>query len=319
MPELSDRDVFAEIAALTTEAVNPRTTDLDSRSLREVLALLNDEDQTVPLAVRSELEAIARAVELVVARLRQGGRLIYLGAGTSGRLGVLDAAECPPTFGTDPGLVRGIIAGGAAALQGAVEGAEDNAEAGAAALAQLDLRPVDVVVGIAASRRTPFVVAGLRYARTVGAGTVLVSTNRLPNAAPASGHGITAEDVDVAVCPQVGPEAIMGSTRMKSGTAQKLVLNMISTASMVALGKVYGNLMVDLRATSRKLAERGKRLVMMTTGSDYDQAAELLRAAGGRVKVAIVMARLRVDIADAEARLAAAEGHVRRAIGEVAG
>jgi N-acetylmuramic acid 6-phosphate etherase len=318
MPELSDRDVFQEISALTTEAVNPRTTDLDSRSLREVLALLNDEDQTVPMAVRAELEAIARAVELVVARFRQGGRLIYLGAGTSGRLGVLDAAECPPTFGTDPGLVRGILAGGPAALEGAVEGAEDNQEAGAAALARAGLNPQDVVVGIAASRRTPFVVAGLRFARQVGAGTVLISTNVLPKAAAAGGQGITAEDVDVAICPQVGPEAIMGSTRMKSGTAQKLVLNMISTASMVQLGKVYGNLMVDLRATSRKLAERAKRLVMMTTGSDYERAAELLQAAGGRVKVAILMARLHVEPAEAEARLEAAGGQVRKAL-EVAG
>jgi N-acetylmuramic acid 6-phosphate etherase len=315
MPELSDRDVFREISALTTEAVNPRTKGLDSRPLREVLALLNDEDQSVPLVVRGQLEAIARAVELTVERLRRGGRLFYLGAGTSGRLGVLDAAECPPTFGTDPGLIRGLIAGGSVALERAVEGAEDNVETAPAALAAHGLRAEDVVIGIAASRRTPFVVAGLRFARAQGAGTVLLSTNALP-ADSAAGHGLALGEVDVAICPEVGPEAIMGSTRLKSGTAQKLVLNMISTATMVELGKVYDNLMVDLRATSRKLAERGKRLVMMTTGCDYDQASALLEAAGGRVKVAILMRRLGVEPAEAERRLEAADGRVRRALGE---
>ena len=316
MPELSDRDVFREISALTTEAVNPRTRGLDARPLREVLALLNDEDQTVPLAVRGQLEAIARAVELTVERLRRGGRLFYVGAGTSGRLGVLDAAECPPTFGTDPGLIRGIIAGGSVALERAVEGAEDNVETAPAALAGYGLRPEDVVIGIAASRRTPFVVAGLRYARAQGAGTVMVSTNALPADPAAAGHGLTLADVDVAICPEVGPEAIMGSTRLKSGTAQKLVLNMITTGTMVELGKVYDNLMVDLRATSRKLAERAKRLVMMLTGCDYERASALLEAAQGRVKVAILIGRLGVDMAEAERRLAAADGRVRRALGE---
>jgi N-acetylmuramic acid 6-phosphate etherase len=315
MPELSDREVFAEISALTTEAVNPRTKDLDSRPVRGVLELLNDEDQSVPLAVRGELEAIARAVELVVARMRRGGRLFYVGAGTSGRLGVLDAAECPPTFGTDPRLVRGIIAGGSAALERAVEGAEDDMEAAPAALAREELRSEDVVVGIAASRRTPFVRAALRYARQVGAGTVLVATNAPPPAADA-GSGITAADVDVAICPVVGPEAIMGSTRLKSGTAQKLVLNMISTATMVELGKVYGNLMVDLRATSRKLAERAKRLVMMTTGCDYERARHQLERAGGRVKIAILIERLGIEPEAAASRLEAAGGRVREALGE---
>jgi N-acetylmuramic acid 6-phosphate etherase len=175
------------------------------------------------------------------------------------------------------------------------------------------------VIGIAASRRTPFVISALQFARQVGAGTVLVATNALPASPGAPGQGITANDVDVAICPAVGPEAIMGSTRLKSGTAQKLVLNMISTASMVQLGKVYGNLMVDLRATSRKLAERAKRLVMMTTGCDYDRAAELIQQAGGRVKVAILMSRLQIEPGEAEARLEAASGHVRRALGEADG
>jgi len=316
MPELSDRDVFREIAGLTTEAVNPRTHGLDAKPVREVLALLNDEDQAVPLVVRGQLDAIARAVELVVERLKRGGRLFYIGAGTSGRLGVLDAAECPPTFGTDPGLIRGLIAGGSTALERAVEGAEDNVETAPAALLAHGLKPEDVVIGIAASRRTPFVVAGLRFARAQGAGTVLLSTNALPADPAAAGPGLTLGEVDVAICPEVGPEAIMGSTRLKSGTAQKLVLNMISTATMVELGKVYDNLMVDLRATSRKLGERAKRLVMMTTDCDYDRATALLAAAGGRVKVAILIGRLGLDPAAAERRLEAAGGRVRRALGE---
>jgi len=311
--------VFAEIAALTTESINPRTADLDRRPLREVLALINAEDETVPGAVRREIESIARAVELVVERLRRGGRLFYVGAGTSGRLGVLDAAECPPTFGTDPALIRGIMAGGPPALMRAVEGAEDDGEAARAALAAEKITPADVVVGIAASRRTPFVVAALRYAREVGAGTVLVTTNALPTGSPdpsGSGGPLGMASVDVAICPEVGPEVIMGSTRMKSGTAQKLVLNMISTATMVELGKVYGNLMVDLRSTSRKLTERAKRLIIMTAGVDYERAAALLAEAGGRVKVAILIGKLSIDRATAESRLAAAGGRVREALGE---
>jgi N-acetylmuramic acid 6-phosphate etherase len=321
----SDREVFAEIAALTTESINPRTVDLDRRPLREVLALINDEDEKVPRAVRREIDAIARAVELVVERMRRGGRLIYVGAGTSGRLGVLDAAECPPTFGTDPALVRGVMAGGPPALMRAVEGAEDDGEAARTALVAEAVTAADVVVGIAASRRTPFVVAALRYAREVGAGTVLVTTNALPAGSgpgtPGSSPGgpLGAASVDVAICPEVGPEVIMGSTRMKSGTAQKLVLNMISTATMVELGKVYGNLMVDLGSTSRKLTERAKRLVMMTTAVDYDRAAALLAEAGGRVKVAILIGKLHIDRAAAESRLAAAGGRVREALGEHSG
>lgn len=312
MTRRGDRQVFDEISGLVTESVNPRTANLDLKSIPEILALINDEDQTVPGAVRREIAAIARAVELVVGRLTRGGRLFYIGAGTSGRLGVLDAAECPPTFGTDPKLVQGLIAGGHEALWRAVEGAEDEAEAAPAALAEHGVGPADVVVGVAASRRTPFVLAGLRHARQVGAGTVLVAMN----AAHGPGAGGGELEVDVAICPVVGPEVIMGSTRMKAGTAQKLILNLISTASMVCLGKVYGNLMVDLRATSRKLAERAKRLVMMTVGVDYDGAAQLLEQAGGSVKTAIVIGRLGVTREEAEARLQTAQGWVRRALGE---
>jgi len=310
MPERSDREIFAELSGLTTEAVNPRTADLDCRSVAEVLALINDEDETVPRAVRREIESIARAVELIVDRISCGGRLFYVGAGTSGRIGVLDAAECPPTFGTDPELVQGVLAGGPPALLGAVEGAEDAAAEAPAALAARRVAARDVVVGLAASRRTPFVVAALAHARAVGAATVLVAMNA-SDAVPQAEF-----PVDVAISPHLGPEVIMGSTRMKSGTAQKLILNMISTAVMVRLGKVYGNLMVDLRATSRKLAERSKRLVMMTCQVDYERAAELLTAADGSVKVAIVIGRLGVTREDAELRLAAAAGFVRRALGE---
>jgi len=310
MPDQSDREVFAELTGLTTEAVNPRTADLDRRSVTEILALINDEDSTVAPAVRSELPAIARAVELIVDRIACGGRLFYVGAGTSGRLGVLDAAECPPTFGTDPELVQGVLAGAPPALVGAVEGAEDAAAEAPAALDARGLAACDVVVGIAASRRTPFVVSALAHARAVGAGTVLVAMN-------AAGAAPQADiSVDVAITPVLGPEVIMGSTRMKAGTAQKLILNMISTTVMVRHGKVYGNLMVDLRATSRKLAERAKRLVMITCGVDYEKAAQLLAAAGGSVKVAILIGRLGVDREDAERRLAAAAGFVRRALGE---
>lgn len=309
MPDRSDREIFAELSGLTTEAVNPRTADLDCRSVAEILALINDEDDSVPRAVRQELVAIGRAVELIVDRVSRGGRLFYVGAGTSGRIGVLDAAECPPTFGTDPELVQGVLAGGPAALVGAVEGAEDAAAEAPAALAARGVGARDVVVGLAASRRTPFVVAALVHARAVGAATVLVAMNAAgaPEAEPA---------VDVAISPVLGPEVIMGSTRMKSGTAQKLILNMISTTVMVRLGKVYGNLMVDLRATSRKLAERAKRLVMMTCHVDYEKAAQLLAAAGGSVKVAIVIGCLGVAREEAERRLAAAGGFVRRALGE---
>ncbi len=308
MTDSSDREIFAQLSALTTEAVNPRTADLDCRSAGEILALLNEEDQSVPLAVRQEIDDIARAVDLVVERLSRGGRLIYVGAGTSGRLGVLDAAECPPTFGTEPELVQGVMAGGPGALIRAVEGAEDDVQGAVSALESRGVGAADVVVGLAASRRTPFVLAALEKARALGAGTILVAMN--------AAGSIPSSTVDVAVCPVLGPEAIMGSTRLKAGTAQKLILNMISTATMVRLGKVYGNLMVDLRANSRKLTERAKRLIMMTCNVDYEVATRLLAEAEGRVKNAILIGRLGVSREEAEARLERAGGWVRRALGE---
>lgn len=302
-----DRRVFDEIATLLTEQRNPRTMDLDRLGAGEVLARLAAEDRLVPDAVAAELPWIEQAVELVVAAFRAGGRLIYAGAGTSGRLGVLDAAECPPTFGTPPEMVQGLIAGGPPALTRAVEGAEDRGDEVRDALAALSVGPNDVVMGIAASRRTPYARAAVAEARRRGARTLFLTTN------PRSTLDL---EVDVAICPVVGPEAVMGSTRMKSGTAQKLVLNMITTAAMVRLGKVYGNMMVDLVATNSKLRERSKRTIMMVTGVAYDEAVTTLEAAGGSVKVALVMIRARVSADEARRRLDAAQGFVRLALGE---
>ena len=240
-----------------------------------------------------------------MAAFREGGRLIYVGAGTSGRLGVLDAAECPPTFGSPPDMVVGVIAGGPAALVRAAEGAEDRAEEGERGMVDLGVGPRDMVIGLAASRRTPFVVAALAKARAAGARTGYVTCT--PRAE-------FALDVDVAICPEVGPEAIMGSTRMKSGTAQKLVLNMITTAAFVRMGKTYENMMVDLTATSEKLVERSRRTVMTVTGCDYATAARSLEEAGKSVKTAIVMLKLSCPRPEAERRLERAGGFVRAAL-----
>ncbi len=300
-----DRRVFDEVRGLVTEQRNPRSAEIDAVSIPDALRIINDEDATVAAAVRAEIPRIAEAVALMEAALRAGGRIFYVGAGTSGRLGVLDAAECPPTFGTDPTLVQGIIAGGEPALVRAVEGAEDRAEEAVAALAARDVGTADVVVGIAASRRTPFVLAALAEARRLGARTVYLTC------APRSEITVP---VDVAICPVVGPEVIMGSTRMKAGTAEKMVLNMLSTVTMIRLGKVYENLMVDLRATSAKLRARATRLVMIVAGADYDEAVRVLEKAGGNVKTAIVMIQAAVDEVTARQRLAAGDGRVRDAI-----
>lgn len=299
------RSPFQEFARLATEQRNPRTLDLDTLGIAEILGRISDEDRTVPDAVAREIPHIARAVELVVASFREGGRLIYVGAGTSGRLGVLDASECPPTFGSPPDMVQGIMAGGPGALVRAAEGAEDRAEEGEEAIEKLAVGARDTVIGIAASRRTPFVVAALACARSRGARTAYITCT------PRTEFVL---EVDVAICPEVGPEVVMGSTRMKSGTAQKLVLNMITTAAFVRLGKVYENMMVDLVATSRKLVERSRRTVMTVTGCDYDTAARAIEDAGKSVKTAIVMIRLGCTRAEAEKRLARGGGFVRAAI-----
>ena len=299
------REVFLELISLITEQRNPCTMDIDLRSTDEILTIINDQDKTVAHAVEKELPHVAAAVELVVEALRKGGRLIYVGAGTSGRLGVFDAAECPPTFGTDPRTVQGVIAGGKKALFRAVEGAEDRAEEARKLVRQLRVGVNDVVVGIAASRRTPFAKAAIDESRKLGAKTVYLTCN------PSSTIDFP---VDVAICPQVGPEVIMGSTRMKAGTAQKMVLNMISTCAMIKLGKVFENMMVDLRATSKKLVERSKRVVMIVTGVDYDVAKEYLEKAGGSVKTAILMIEAGVDARAAEKLLADSSGFVRKAL-----
>jgi N-acetylmuramic acid 6-phosphate etherase len=290
---------------ILTEQANPRTVGLDTLSTREILGLMNDEDKTVAFAVEKELPAIAEAVDAIAAALKNGGRLVYIGAGTSGRLGVLDAAECPPTFSTDPGLVIGLIAGGEAALTRAVEGAEDDAGAAVGQLSHIDFSARDVLVGIAASGRTPFVVAALEYANQLGAVTIAISSS------PASAVGMAAK---LAITPLVGPEVIAGSTRLKAATAAKLVLNMLTTATMVKLGKVYGNRMVDLRPTNFKLWERAKRIVAEATGVTRKEAEEALSDADCSAKVAIVMLKAGCPADEARRRLAAADGYVGKAI-----
>jgi N-acetylmuramic acid 6-phosphate etherase len=305
---MDERSRFDEFARLATEQRNPRTLDLDTLDVPAILERISAEDHTVPAAVARELPYVARAVELVVGSFQSGGRLIYVGAGTSGRLGVLDASECPPTFGSDPKQVQGVMAGGVGALVRAVEGAEDRTEEGERSIEDLGVGPADTVIGLAASRRTPFVVAALARARALGAKTAYVTCT------PREEFTL---DVDVAICPVVGPEALMGSTRMKSGTAQKLVLNMITTAAFVRTGKVYENMMVDLMATSEKLVERSRRTVMTVTGVDYEKAAKAIGEAGKSVKTAIVMLKLGCSRTEAETRLARADGFVRRALADV--
>lgn len=293
-----------------TESSNPRTEGIDRCDTLEVLQLLNAEDATVADVVRAALPQLALAVEAIVAGTRQGGRLIYVGAGTSGRLGVLDAAECPPTFGVAPGQVIGLIAGGAEALTHAVEGAEDDREAGRRDLLALGPGPRDVVVGLAASGRTPYVLAALEAARAAGARTVGIACN-----APSP----LVEAADIAVPLVVGPEAITGSTRLKAGTATKMALNLLSTASMVRLGKVYGNLMVDVQVANDKLAARAVRIVCQVAGTDAAQARTLLEETGWRVKPAIVMVALGVPLDEAERRLAEAGGQLSHVIGPAGG
>jgi N-acetylmuramic acid 6-phosphate etherase len=301
----SGRAIFRELSGLVTEQRNPRSRNLDRLSTIQILRLMNAEDRRVPAAVGREIPHIARAVDLIVERVARGGRLFYVGAGTSGRLGVLDATECPPTFGTPRTLVQGIIAGGRRALVRSVEGAEDDPTAAQAALRKKRLTADDIVVGIMASRRTPYAVGGLEYGRRVGAATIAVTAN------PAGG---TTLRCDVIIAPRVGPEVLTGSTRLKAGTAQKLVLNMLTTAAMVRTGKVYENLMVDLRTASRKLEERTKRVFMNVTGASYEETGRWLKRAGGSLKVAIVMRRAKVTRAEAERRLREAQGWVREAI-----
>lgn len=304
--QTDSKSLFEEISKLTTEQRNPRSAQIDISSIAEILKIINEEDKLVPYAVEQELPYIEQAVEIIVKALKSGGRLLYFGAGTSGRLGVVDASECPPTFGTPYGMIEGFIAGGEAAMFRAQEGAEDKEENGAKEVVDANVTSKDVVCGIAASRRTPYVIGAVKKAKELGAKTLYVTTN------PRKDFDI--KEVDVAICPYVGPEVVMGSTRMKSGTAQKLVLNMLTTASMIRLGKVYENMMIDLQMTNKKLVERSKKIVMTITGLSYDDASVALENAKGHVKTALVMILAKVDFKEAKDRLKLADGFVRRAI-----
>jgi N-acetylmuramic acid 6-phosphate etherase len=291
-----------------TERRNPRTADLDLATAQEIVDLLGSEDRTVPDAVRERRAELARAVELAVGVFRGGGRLIYVGAGTSGRLGVLDAAECPPTFGTPPEMVVGVIAGGYPALVRSREGVEDDVDAGMSAMDDQRVTARDLVVGIAASGTTPFVRAALGRAQTLGATTVLLTCADPPR--------VLADTCDLVIAIRVGPEALTGSTRLKAGTATKLALNTITTGAMVLLGKAYGNLMVDLTALSDKLRDRGERIVMEAAGVSREAARRVIGEALGSVKLAVVMARRGVSADGARALLREAGGSVRRAAGD---
>lgn len=288
-----------------TEGRNERTLDIDCVDTLEILEMLNREDLGVALAVQGELPAIARAVELIVSCLSAGGRLLYAGAGTSGRLGVIDAAECGPTFGVGAETVQAVMAGGAPAMMAPVEGVEDDADRGAVDVRARGVGCADVVVGIAASGRTPYTVGALREAQLLGARTIAVCNNA---GAPLAGMA------EVAICPVTGPEAIMGSTRMKAGTAQKMVLNMLSTATMIRLGKVYSNLMVDLRPANAKLRQRAKRIIALASGCSEGEASRYLEASQCNVKVAVVMALTGRTAPEATALLEASGGRVRTAV-----
>lgn len=294
-----------DLGALVSETRNPETMDLDNLSTLEMVTKFNQQDATVAEAVRLTLPDVAKAVDAAAASLSAGGRLIYLGAGTSGRLGVLDASECPPTFGVPHGLVVGLIAGGPGALLKAVEGAEDNAQLGVSDLQALELKPQDMVVGIAASGRTPYVIGALRYARQQGCHTAAVSCN------PASP---IAHEAEIAISPVVGPEALTGSTRLKSGTAQKLVLNMISTGAMVRIGKVYQNLMVDMQATNIKLVDRACRMVCQATGCSAEEAETALKQTQYEVKTAILMVLSGLAADQAKSLLTRHKGFLRAAL-----
>ena len=294
-----------DLSVLTTEAQNPRSSELDAMSTLDLVTAMNDEDRAIADAVQQALPRIAEAVDAIAARMHKGGRLIYVGAGTSGRLGVLDAAECPPTFSADPEQVQALIAGGQSAFLRAVEGAEDDPLRAQKDLDALQLGPKDSVVGIAASGRTPYVVGALEHARSAGALAVAVVMN--------AGSAVAAA-AELAIEVVTGPEILTGSTRLKAGTATKMVLNMLSTGAFVRLNKVYGNLMVDLQASNAKLRARSVQIVAQATGCDLDEARELLAAADGEVKAAIVAKRKGVEPHVARTLLFTHDGSVRRAL-----
>lgn len=298
-------NLLNNLNALMSESRNPNSLQLDSLNSLEIVTLMNAEDKSVPQAIERCLPAIAAAVEMIVAAFKQGGRLIYLGAGTSGRLGVLDASECPPTFGVSSEMVKGIIAGGEKALRLPIEGAEDNLQAAIADLQAIQFNAQDVLVGIAASGRTPYVLGALQYAKELGAGRISIACN------PQSPMAKLAQ---IAIEPLVGPEVLTGSSRLKAGTAQKLILNMLSTAAMVQLGKCYENLMVDVQASNEKLRARAQRIVMQATGCSAERAKARLKDADNHAKLAIMMELSGLEKAQAQALLDAKEGKLREAL-----
>ncbi|SEP57299.1 N-acetylmuramic acid 6-phosphate etherase [Basfia succiniciproducens] len=304
---MTEQNLLSSLARMISERRNPNSMNLDSLSPLELVTLINNEDKQVPLAIEKVLPQIAQAVEKIVRTFQQGGRLVYIGAGTSGRLGVLDASECPPTYGVKPEMVVGLIAGGERALRHPIEGAEDNAEQGKADLQQIDFSKKDILVGIAASGRTPYVIGALNYAKSLGAITISIASN--PDSAMAS-------IADIAIDTLVGAEVLTGSSRMKSGTAQKLVLNMLTTASMVLMGKCYQNLMVDVQASNEKLRARAIRIVMQATDCEKEVAERFLKAADNNAKLAIMMVLTNLDKQPALALLQRHQGKLSRALSQ---
>ncbi|MBU3023976.1 N-acetylmuramic acid 6-phosphate etherase [Aestuariibacter sp. A3R04] len=300
-------DLLAQLNKIVSEGRNPDTMDIDLLSTEAILRKINQEDAKVANAVAQEIPHIASAVDAIVEKLLSGGRLVYTGAGTSGRLGILDAVECRPTFSVPDSLVIGVIAGGEPAIQHAVEGAEDNKAQGALDIQAINFSENDVLVGLSASGRTPYVVGALEYANSLGAKTISIACNP---------DSIVLNSASIAICPVVGPECLTGSTRMKSGTAQKLVLNMLSTASMIRLGKTYQNLMVDVNATNEKLKARAIRIVMQATDCEKEEAATALEAANHKAKVAIMMILTDTTAEQAESMLTTHNGFLRRAVEE---
>lgn len=294
-----------DLTKLVTETRNPNTMDLDQMTPLELVSVMNQEDLNVVAGVKEVLPQVAQAVKWAVSSLEAGGRIVYFGAGTSGRLGVLDAVECPPTFGVSPDVVVGLIAGGEKAFVRAVEGAEDSLELCEEEFKKIGLNKNDIAIGIAASGRTPYVIGGLRYARSLGCKTVAIACNK---------GSEVGKEAELAIEPSCGPEVLTGSTRLKSGTAQKMILNMISTGSMVGVGKAYQNLMVDVQQTNKKLVVRAQNITMAATGCTREEAAQALDQADGNAKLAIVMLLTKMSVEEAKAKLEAAHGHVRGAL-----
>ena len=294
-----------DLTKLVTETRNPNTMDLDQMTPLELVSVMNQEDLNVVAGVKEVLPQVAQAIEGAVSSLEAGGRIVYFGAGTSGRLGVLDAVECPPTFGVSPDVVVGLIAGGEKAFVRAVEGAEDSLELCEEEFKKIGLNKNDIAIGIAASGRTPYVIGGLRYARSLGCKTVAIACNK---------GSEVGKEAELAIEPSCGPEVLTGSTRLKSGTAQKMILNMISTGSMVGVGKAYQNLMVDVQQTNKKLVVRAQNITMAATGCTREEAAQALDQADGNAKLAIVMLLTKMPVEEAKAKLEAAHGHVRGAL-----